>query len=560
MRPSSIALVATAFALACADAPTTPLLQPASPGFTLGKAPPPWALIEGEIITDGTGDILTSLSFSRLGEGGALMSHSVTNTGVYRAWLLVTPGGRTAMLRFVEDGANVTFSRDAMISNVNGKVSGRGTMTVGGHTYDLSAVTEFEADADCAMAAWDQDGPSCASFSAGDESFSSEGSVWTGVLANDGDGMEAVPACAATADFVVTTAAGLSAALTAVTPGGTIAIDGIIEVSAPVLVQANDIRLTCKTLGSGLTSSSATSPFALLHVAGNGVQVDNLVLSSEPSTTVGGATHTIFANNGPNPVERLRLRLNRIRCGNNGTCAFLVGAPGALVTENLVESLGTASGIHVQQGGGGPSPTIFTDNTIVERNNMVAPSASTSPLFGAIRVRDGRGLIVRYNATSGIWRNGIALAELDELLIQDNFIRQPTEHGILASTNPIAPVSLRNSIIRNNRIDGPQLVGIRLSRACWNRIENNEITIIGSALRARFESTTGANVYVGNSTAVLDQGSFDCDGDGFTDPNTISGSTGPISSSAAGGRTPAGSLRSSRSDWQSSGTKYPELQ
>ena len=556
---SSFALVATAFVFACADAPTVPLQQAGSPSFDLGKAPPPWALIQGELTTDGTGEILASVSMSRIGGDGALMSHSGSNTVVYRAWLLVTPGGQVAMLRFVETGTNVTFSSDAMIRNVKGKVSGQGTMIVGGHTYDLGAVTQFEADADCALAAWDVSGPSCASFSAGDESFSSEGSVWTGVLANDGEAMEAVPACAATADFVVTTAAGLSAALTAVTPGGTIAIDGLIEVSAPVLVQADDIRLTCKTLGSGITSSSATSPFTLLHVAGNGVQVDNLVLSSEPSTTVGGALHTIFANNGPNPVERLRLRLNRIRCGNNGTCAFLVGAPGALVTENLVESLGTASGIHVQ-GGGGLSLTVFTDNTIVERNNMVAPGASTSPLFGAIRVRDGRGLIVRYNATSGIWRNGIALAELDGLLIEDNFIRQPTEHGILASTNPIAPVSLRNSIIRNNRIDGPQLVGIRLNRACSNRIENNEITIIGSALRARFEPTTGANVYVGNSTGVLDQGSFDCDGDGFTDPNKISGSTGPSTSTAGAARNPTGSLRSSRSAVQSGSMIYPELQ
>ena len=558
MRSRSIALVATAFVVACADAPTTPLLQPESPGFVLGKAPPPWALIEGEVTTDGA--VLSIANLSRIASDGALMSHNGSNTGTYRAWLLVTPGGRNAMLRFVENGTNVTFSRDAMIRSVNGRVSGTGTMTVGGHTYDLSAVTEFEADADCALAAWDDSGPSCASFSAGDESFSSEGSVWTGVLANDGEGMEAVPACAATADFVVTTAAGLSAALAAVTPGGTIAIDGIIEVSAPVFVQANDIRLTCKTLGSGLSSSSATSPFALLHVAGNGVQVDNLFLSSEPSTTVGGATHAIFANNGANPVERLRLRLNRIRCGNNGTCAFLVGAPGAVVSENLVESLGTASGIHVQQGGGGPNPTIFTDNTIVERNNMVAPTASTSPLFGAIRVRDGSGLIVRYNATSGIWRNGIALAELDGLLVQDNFIRQPTEHGILASTNPLSPVSLRNSIIRANRIDGPQMVGIRLSRACWNRVENNEITIVGSALRARFESTTGGNVYVGNVAGVLDQGSFDCDGDGFTDPNTISGSTGPSTSSATAARIPEGSLRSSRSALQSGSTIYPELQ
>ena len=561
MRLPSVALVATAFALACADAPTTPLLhQPDSPTFRLDYPPPPFALIEGVITTDGTGDILASLSLSSVAEGGALMSHSGADAGVYRGWLLVTPGGRTAILRFAEDGQNVTFSKGATISKTNGKVTGRGTVTIGGHTYDLRAVTEFEANGECASTPWDANGPSCASFSAGDESFSSQLSVWTGTLSNDGEGFDGVPRCTATADFVVTDQAQFFAALAAVNPGGTIAIDGMIELSTPALIDADDIRVTCATLGSGLISSSGPTPFALIHVSGDGVQVDNLFLSSEPTTAFGGAANTVFVNSGADPVERFRLRLNRIRCGNNGTCAFLVGAPGAVVSENLLESLGTVSGIHVQQGGGGPNPVILTDNTVVERNNIVAPTVSGSPLFGAIRVRDGSGLVVRYNATSGIWLNGIAVAELDGALIQDNFIRDAIERGIIGSTNSPSPLSVRNSIIRGNRISGPQTIGINLIRACWNRVENNDVTVAPGALRAKFEATTGANVYVGNPASVVDQGSFDCDGDGFTDPNTISGSTGPSSSSAATARIPAGSLRSFRSDWQSYGTKYPELQ
>ena len=556
---TSIALVATAFVLACADAPTTPLLQPDVPSFVLGRAPPPWALIEGEITTDGSGGILSRISLSRSVDGGALMSHGGSNTGVYRAWLLVTPGGRTSMLRFVESGGNVTFSKGATISNVNGKVTGKGTMTLGGHTYQLSSVTEFEANGECATTPWDTNGPSCASFSAGDESFSSEGSVWTGTLSNDGEGFDEVPGCAAAPNFVVTNGSQLSAALAAVTAGGTIAIDGIIAVSASVFVQTDDIRLTCKTPGSGLISSSGSTPFALLHVSGNGVQVDNLFLSSKPSDGFRGAFHTVFASKGPNPLERFRLRLNQIRCGNNGTCAFLIGAPGAVISENLFESLGTGSGIHVQGGGPLDNITVFTDNTVVERNNIVAPTISGSQLFGAIRVRDGRDLIVRYNSSSGIWRNGIALAELDAALIQDNFIRQALDNGILASTNPVAAVSLRSSIIRANRIDGPQAVGIRLNRACWNRVENNDVTVAPGKLRARFEATTGANVYVGSSASVLNEGNFDCDGDGDTDPNTISGSTGRSSSSVSATRIAAESVRSYRSAWQSADTIYPEM-
>lgn len=186
MRSSSIALAATAFMLACADAPTSPLLEPATPSFD-GKAPPPWALISGEITTDGDGALLSALSLSRSADGPAVMSHAGGNTATYRAWLLVTPGDHVALLRFI-DGTNVTFSNGAMLSNVNSKVSGRGTMTVGGHTYALSAVTSFTADDDC-VTTGPYTGPGCVTFSAGDGSFSSTGvSTWTGVLSNDGGG------------------------------------------------------------------------------------------------------------------------------------------------------------------------------------------------------------------------------------------------------------------------------------------------------------------------------------------------------------------------------------
>lgn len=188
MRPSSIALIVATFMLACADAPTSTLLEPQGASMSLGKAPPPWALIEGEVTTDGSGEILASVSFSLSGDGPAVMSHG-GSAATYRAWLLVTPGNHAALLRFTA-GGTATFSNGAMISKVNGKVSGRGTMTVGGHTYELSAVTEFDANGECATTPWDTDGPFCASFSAGDGSFRSEASVWTGILSNDGGGRD----------------------------------------------------------------------------------------------------------------------------------------------------------------------------------------------------------------------------------------------------------------------------------------------------------------------------------------------------------------------------------
>ena len=186
MRLPTIALAAAGFVLACADAPSAPLLQPEAASFSDGKAPPPWAMIEGAVTTDGSGGILASVSFSRSADGPAVMSHN-GNAATYRAWLLVTPRNHAALLRFTA-GGTATFSNGAMISKVNGKVTGRGTMTVGGHTYELSAVTDFQANGECAGTPFDEDGPSCASFSAGDGSFSSAGSVWTGILSNDGGG------------------------------------------------------------------------------------------------------------------------------------------------------------------------------------------------------------------------------------------------------------------------------------------------------------------------------------------------------------------------------------
>lgn len=139
-------------------------------------------MIFGEVTTDE--GALLSVSLSRTADGPALLSHS-GNVATYRAWLLITPGEQATLLRFI-DGTNVTFSNGAMLSNVNTRVSGRGTMTVGGHTFELSAVTSFTADDDC-VTAGPYTGPGCVTFSAGDGSFSSQGvSTWTGILSNDG--------------------------------------------------------------------------------------------------------------------------------------------------------------------------------------------------------------------------------------------------------------------------------------------------------------------------------------------------------------------------------------
>lgn len=185
MRSPFIPLVAMAFTVACADGVTTPLLQPGEPNF-YDNPPPPWAEISGEIITDGGTLLSIAPLMSRSAPDGPRATHAGAPTATYRGWLLVSPGDRAAILRFADGGTNVTFSNGARIMKVNGKVSGHGTMTVGGHSYALSLVDEFEANRECATSPWNYEGPSCASFSAEDDSFSSEASVWTGVLSNSG--------------------------------------------------------------------------------------------------------------------------------------------------------------------------------------------------------------------------------------------------------------------------------------------------------------------------------------------------------------------------------------
>lgn len=561
MRSPLIPLVAVAFIVACADGVTTPL-QPGEPNF-YDNPPPPWAEISGDILTDGG----TSLSIAPLMSRSAPGSPSATHVGgpiaTYKGWLLVSPGGQASILRFAEGGTNVTFSKGARIMKVNGKVSGAGTMTVGGHSYNLSLVDEFDANGACATAAFDYDGPPCASFSAEDGSFGSQGAVWTGVLSNDIDQSPTRPGCTTNADYVVTNQTELSAALAAVGAGGTIAIDGLIEVSSAVVIEADDIRLTCATPGSGLVNSSGSALFAVLQVFGGGVQVDNLFLSSVPSAGIGGASHPVYASS----ADRLRLIFNQIQCGDGGTCAFLVGVPGAVVSDNTVQSFGTSSGIHVQGAGTIFNITIFTDYTTVERNVIVALTASGSPLFGAIRVRDGTHLVVRNNSTSGPWRNGIALAELNGAVIENNSIQDAQDRGIIGSTNSPSPVSVRNSIIRANTIAGPQAIGINLTRACWNRVEANDISVASGMLRAKFEMNTGANVYIGNSALVVDEGNFDCDGDADTDPNTIMASStvslsppNASASRASAAQAAPGPVRTQRAASESNRAVFPELQ
>jgi len=78
-------------------------------------------------------------------------------------------------------------------------------------------------------------------------------------------------------------------------------------------------------------------------------------------------------------------------------------------------------------------------------------------------------------------------------------------------------------MFRANRATGAALAGISAQLACGNSFIGNDLQGNAGNVGLVFNETTGANTYAGNATLVVDNGAFDCNGDGVNDPNTISG-------------------------------------
>jgi hypothetical protein len=70
------------------------------------------------------------------------------------------------------------------------------------------------------------------------------------------------------------------------------------------------------------------------------------------------------------------------------------------------------------------------------------------------------------------------------------------------------------------------VAGILALNACSNVFVGNNLGGNADDTGIIFSSTTGANTYVGNGSVVIDNGNFDCDGDGVPDPNVITGRRG----------------------------------
>jgi len=212
-----------------------------------------------------------------------------------------------------------------------------------------------------------------------------------------------------------------------------------------------------------------------------------------------------------------RFTRNNVQCV--GACLVADGSPGLVVAANQFQSAGSATGVHLQGG---------TDGDSVMGNTIVATAPSTAPNLGAIRVRDGINVVVADNTVHGPWANAIAATDLTGSDFERNSLQSAALYGIrLSSGVSFVPISMTSNSFRGNLVTGSGSAGMLAQLACNNQFIGNALQGNAGNVGAVFDVTTGANTLVGDGTIVVDNGSFDCNGDGVQDPNVITGS-GPI--------------------------------
>lgn len=329
-------------------------------------------------------------------------------------------------------------------------------------------------------------------------------------------GSASTSACAVAPDFVATDEAGLRAAMASAQAGDVIGIDGMIQLTENLWVETAGLTFTCASAGSGLAGVPGPDMWALFGVLAEDITIKGLVLDGGPSRA-----YPVYAvNNGVGATAGdITFTGNQVRCGPG--CMFIVGAAGSVILDNHFEAEFAGTGIHLQgfQMFGGPRLTI--DGTRVERNTLVALRPIGNLLFGAIRPRDGRAIVVADNVVTGPWSNGIGVAEVQDTRVERNRVEGARQFGLFISSNPFEPISTSGSLFRANHLSAGA-AAIQVRRACGNVISGN---VLGGDAEwgVVFEQTTGSNAFLGRGASVMDDGAMDCDGDGQNDPNQITG-------------------------------------
>jgi len=331
------------------------------------------------------------------------------------------------------------------------------------------------------------------------------------------------PACPTSPTVTVTDEPALRAAIVAAQPGDMIAVSGTIVVTADDTIATDNVTLTCATPGSGLVATGF-DVLDMVTVAARGVVVDGLVLDGSQA----GDSPYLALNDGVSALAQdVRFTNNTVTCARFGECVFIVGGTGAVVSDNQFQATDAFSGIHMQANG--PDPTVFLpiriDGARVERNTIVAITPSFGLRFGAIRVFDADNVMIADNVVSGPWRNGFSPFRLANSQIQRNQITGPVVDGVRTSS---AGGGALGQVVRNlfssNRVAGAGRAGVFAQRACANQFASNDLRGNAADLGLVLNDSTGANVVAGVENAVVvDNGAFDCDDDGRTDPNIITG-------------------------------------
>lgn len=333
------------------------------------------------------------------------------------------------------------------------------------------------------------------------------------------------PMCPTAATFTVTDEVAFRAALAAAKPGDVIAVRGLIALTEDDSIFTPHLTLTCATPGSGFVAIG-TGVIDMLTVGAEGVVVDGLVLDG----TLAGDSPYLAVNDGATFfAAHVQFSHNTVTCTPGGECVLVFGSVGSVVTDNHLEAAGSFDGIHLQAIGNDPTGAVNpfrVDSARVERNVLVATTPSIGRRQGAIRPYDADDIVLADNTIIGPWRNGVSVTRALRPRVRGNDVQGPVVDGI--RTSDAAPLVIHGLVsggmFIKNQVTGAGDAGVFAMLACSNTFVANELEGNAGGLGLALALTTGANLVAATQGRVIDDGAFDCDGDGDIDPNEVVGS------------------------------------
>ena len=327
--------------------------------------------------------------------------------------------------------------------------------------------------------------------------------------------------CPASPDVVVYDDGALFDAVADAEPGDVIGIHGLIEIDESVTLETDGVTLTCATAGSGLVATEGSGE-DLVRVTAPDVTIEWLVLDATE-----GRRAVWARNDGESEAATaLSLQYNDVRCGTG--CTLFIGVQDATIAWNrFVAPHSVQTGVHIQ--GHGPfaedgSRPRTIDGTRVFGNEIIAEDESIHQFFGGIRLRDGRDVIAAQNRVIGPWQNSISVDDLSQSHIKQNVLVDPVQYGLVMGLSSFVVASVRDNVFSVNSITGALEIGIWVVSGCGNLFLHNQLVNNGTdgIDGIRFSSETGANRYIGDPGVIdAETGEYDCDGDGYDDPNII---------------------------------------